>query len=136
MDRSGDDTRLASTLGFGNLRFCAHPWSGGGNLGAAAVLLADAAVCTGQATNVVVFRSIDQGRGGRFGQARSTAPAAGEMAHLSPFGAAAPVVRNALLVREVPARPRRSRPRRWPRSAWPPTPTRSATRGPSCTAGR
>ncbi len=97
MDRSGDDTRLASTLGFGNLRFCAHPWSGGGNLGAAAVLLADAAVCTGQARHVVVFRSIDQGRGGRFGQARSTAPAAGEMAYLAPFGAAAPVVRNALL---------------------------------------
>jgi acetyl-CoA acetyltransferase len=97
MDRSGDDTRLASTLGFANLRFCAHPWSGGGNLAAAAVLLADAAVCAGHAAHVVVFRSIDQGRGGRFGQARSTAPAAGESAYLSPFGAAAPVVRNALL---------------------------------------
>lgn len=97
MDRSGDDTRLASTLGFGNLRFCAHPWSGGGNLGAAALLLADAAVRSGQATTVVVFRAIDQGRGGRYGQARSTTPAAGESAYLSPFGAAAPVVRNALL---------------------------------------
>lgn len=97
MDRSGDDARLASTLGFGNLRFCAHPWSGGGNLGAAALLLADAAVRSDQATNVVVFRSIDQGRGGRFGQARSTAAAGGEGAYLSPFGAAAPVVRNALL---------------------------------------
>jgi acetyl-CoA acetyltransferase len=97
MDRSGDDARLASTLGFGNLRFCAHPYSGGGNLAAAALLLADTAVRAGQATHVVVFRAIDQGRSGRFGQARSTAPAAGEMAYLSPFGAAAPVVRNALL---------------------------------------
>jgi acetyl-CoA acetyltransferase len=100
MDRSGDDTRLASTLGFANLRFCAHPWSGGGNLAAAALLLADAAVCAGQAAHVVVFRSIDQGRGGRFGQARSTAPVAGESAYLSPFGAAAPVVRNALLAQK------------------------------------
>jgi acetyl-CoA acetyltransferase len=100
MDRSGDDTRLASTLGFGNLRFCAHPWSGGGNLGAAALLLADGAVRAGQATTVVVFRSIDQGRSGRFGQARSTAPAAGEAAYLTPFGAAAPVVRNALLAQK------------------------------------
>ena len=98
MDRSNDDARLASTLGFGNLRFCAHAWSGGGNLGAASLLLADAAVCAGHATNVVVFRSIDQGRGGRFGQARSTDPAGGESAYLSPFGAAAPVVKNALLV--------------------------------------
>ena len=42
-------THLASVLGFGNLRFCSTAWSGGGNLGAATVNLADAAVCAGYA---------------------------------------------------------------------------------------
>ncbi len=97
MDRSADGTRLASTLGFGNLRFCAQAWSGGGNLGAAAVLAADAAVCSGQASTVVAYRALDQGRGGRFGQARPSGAATEEAAYLTPFGAAAPVVRNALL---------------------------------------
>jgi acetyl-CoA acetyltransferase len=97
MDRSQDGARLASTLGFGNLRFCAQAWSGGGNLGAGAVLAADAAVCSGQASTVVAYRSLDQGRGGRFGQARPSGPATDEAAYLTPFGAAAPVVRNALL---------------------------------------
>jgi acetyl-CoA acetyltransferase len=91
---------LASWLGFGNLRFCANPMSGGGNLGAAALNLADAAVCSGYAEHVVVYRSLNQGRQGRFGQARTTADATGDNTYLSPFGAAAPVVRNALLVKK------------------------------------
>ena len=97
MHNGADAARLASTIGFGNLRFAAQAWSGGGNLGAQALLLADAAVCAGHARNVVVFRALDQGRAGRFGQARSVAPAAEEFAYLSPFGAAAPVVRNAII---------------------------------------
>ena len=92
-----DAARLASVVGFGNLRFASQAWSGGGNLGAQTLLLADAAVCSGHATNVVAFRSLDQGRAGRFGQARSITPAADEFAYLSPFGAAAPVVRNAII---------------------------------------
>jgi acetyl-CoA acetyltransferase len=93
-------THMASVLGLGNLKFCSQAWSGGGNLGAAIVNLADAAVCAGYATNVVCYRSVNQGRQGRFGQARSTGPAVGEQTYLSPFGAAAPVVKNALLVRK------------------------------------
>lgn len=92
--------QLASLLGFRNLRFCAQPWDGGGNLGAAAVNLADAAVSSGYANNVVAYRSVNQGRQGRFGQAHSTAPAGGEQAYLAPFGVAAPVVKNALLVKK------------------------------------
>jgi acetyl-CoA acetyltransferase len=100
-----NDTTLASAnlcswAGLGNLRFAANPMSGGGNLGAAALNLADAAVCSGYATNVIVYRSLNQGRQGRFGQARTTADAVGENAYLAPFGSAAPVVRNALLVQK------------------------------------
>src|SRR5450432_3601303 len=56
-DNTLRSANLASWLGFGNLKFAANPMSGGGNLGAAALNLADAAVCSGYATNVVVYRS-------------------------------------------------------------------------------
>lgn len=92
-----DPANLASWLGFGNLRFSANPSGGGGNLGAAVVNLADAAICSGQADVVVAYRGINQGREGHYGRARSLSPAAGEAAFLTPFGVAAPVVRNALL---------------------------------------
>jgi acetyl-CoA acetyltransferase len=87
---------LASWLGFANLRFAANPMSGGGNLGAAAIQLADAAVRTGYATNVVVYRGLNQGHEGRFGRQRGPNVASGEQAYNTPFGAAAPVVWNAL----------------------------------------
>jgi acetyl-CoA acetyltransferase len=93
-------SHLASVLGFGTLNVCSQAWSGGGNLGAAVVNMADAAVCSGLATNVVCYRSVNQGRQGRFGQARSTAPVEGEQAYLAPYGAAAPVIKNALLVKK------------------------------------
>jgi acetyl-CoA acetyltransferase len=88
---------LASWLGFGDLRFCAEPMSGGGNLGAAAVNLADAAVSAGYAKNVVVYRALNQGNEGRYGRARSTARATDESAYRHPFGLAAPVTYNAIL---------------------------------------
>jgi acetyl-CoA acetyltransferase len=93
-------SHLASVLGLGNLKICSQAWSGGGNLGAATVNIADAAVCSGYATNVVCYRSVNQGRQGRFGQAKSLGAAAGDQAYRSPFGAAAPVVWNALLVKK------------------------------------
>ena len=99
-ERAITATHLASLLGFGNLRYCAQAWSGGGNLGAATVNLADAAVCSGQATNVVAYRAVNQGRQGRFGQARSTNAADNEEAYLAPFGVGAPVIKNALLVKK------------------------------------
>jgi acetyl-CoA acetyltransferase len=87
---------LASWFGFRDLRFAANPMSGGGNLGAAAVQLADAAVCSGYATNVVVYRGVNQGQEGRLGRHRGPQVVTGERAYDSPFGGAAPVVWNAL----------------------------------------
>lgn len=92
-------THLAALLGFENLRVCAQAWCGGGNLGAAAVNLADAVVSSGHARNVLVYRSVSQGRQGRFGQIFSAAASHGEYAFVTPFGGAAPVVRNALLTK-------------------------------------
>ena len=71
---------LASVLGFRDLRFAADPMSGGGNLAAAALLVADAAVTAGYADHVVVFRAINQGGGRRYGRARFAERAAGDAA--------------------------------------------------------
>jgi acetyl-CoA acetyltransferase len=88
---------LASWLGFGNLRFSANPMSGGGNLGAAAVNAADAAISAGYATNVVVYRSLVQTSDARYGHAHSPPIAQGEAAYRVPFGLGAPVTFNAIL---------------------------------------
>jgi acetyl-CoA acetyltransferase len=105
---------LASWFGFGNLKFAANSMSGGGNVGHAAVAVADAAVCAGYASNVIVYRGINQGREGRFGRVEhgrfdraSSTPSAsrplyrdlvvsGEHAYDIPYGGGAPVVWNAL----------------------------------------
>jgi acetyl-CoA acetyltransferase len=90
--------QLATLLGLGDLRFAVQAW-GGGQVGAAAMLAADAAVTSGYARRVVVVRAICQGREGRLGRAPDADEAEGEAAFLAPFGAGQPVVRNALLVR-------------------------------------
>ena len=97
---------LASVLGFRDLRFAADPMSGGGNLAAAALLVADAAVTAGYADHVVVFRAINQGGGRRYGRARFAERAAGEAAYRTPFGLSAPVAANASR-HALHARPRR-----------------------------
>ena len=95
-----DSAQLWSWLGLGELRFSAKAWGGGGNSGASAVQIADAAVTAGYARNVVVFRSLHQGAEGRYGRYNQTArPTRGD-AFLVPFGAAMPVVKNALLTRK------------------------------------
>jgi acetyl-CoA acetyltransferase len=95
-----DSAQLWSWLGLGELRFSAKAWGGGGNSGASAVQIADAAVSAGYARNVVVFRSLHQGAEGRYGRYNQTArPARGD-AFLVPFGAAMPVVKNALLIKK------------------------------------
>ena len=73
MDQRNDPLRLAATLGIRELRWAAQTWAGGGNNAAAAVQIADAAVCAGYAKHVVVFRALAQGQFGRFGQARGAA---------------------------------------------------------------
>ncbi len=70
MDQRNPPVRLAATLGLRELNFTADPFSGGGNNVAAAIQLADAAVTSGYAKNVVAFRAIAQGQFGRFGQSR------------------------------------------------------------------
>lgn len=94
-----DSAQLWSWLGLGELRWSAKAWGGGGNSGASAVQIADAAIAAGYASNVVVFRSLHQGQEGRYGRYNAAGrPEKGE-AFLVPFGAAMPVVKNALLIK-------------------------------------
>ena len=69
MDQRNVPVRLARALGLTELRFAASTWAAGGNSMATAVQLADAAVSSGHARHVVVFRALAQGQFGRFGQA-------------------------------------------------------------------
>jgi acetyl-CoA acetyltransferase len=92
-----DAAHLWSWLGLGELRWSAKAWGGGGNSGAAAVQLADAAVTAGYARNVLVFRALHQGAEGRYGQYAGGGAAVNDAAFTVPFGAAMPVVKNALL---------------------------------------
>lgn len=69
MDQRNVPVRLARALGLKELRFAATTWAAGGNSMATAVQLADAAVSSGHARHVVVFRALAQGQFGRFGQA-------------------------------------------------------------------
>ena len=69
MDQRNVPVRLTRALGLEELRFAATTWAAGGNSMATAVQLADAAVSSGHARHVVVFRALAQGQFGRFGQA-------------------------------------------------------------------
>jgi len=66
-DRS-DASRMAAALGTRDLRLASMQWGGGGGGTAGALANACAAVATGQADCVVVFRALAQGQFGRFGQ--------------------------------------------------------------------
>src|SRR5262249_27441844 len=68
-DQRNVPVRLARALGLKELRWTGIPWAGGGNSMGAAVQVADAAVTSGHARQVVVFRALAQGQFGRFGQA-------------------------------------------------------------------
>src|ERR1700726_1168368 len=67
-DDQHDAARLWSWLGLGELRFSAKAWGGGGNGGGSAVQIADAAVSSGHASHVLVYRAICQGTEGRYGR--------------------------------------------------------------------
>lgn len=98
MDNRNDPLRLASALGVGELRWTSQAWAGGGNNAAAAVQMADAAVCGGYAKHVVAFRALAQGQFGRFGQAQAvgTARVGGDMAWKAPYGLLTPAQECAL----------------------------------------
>jgi acetyl-CoA acetyltransferase len=104
-DNQHDAARLWSWLGLGELRFSAKAWGGGGNGGGSAVQIADAAVCAGYASHVLVYRAISQGTEGRYGRYNvpgrynAPGPSAIDEAFMVPFGGAAATVKNALLIK-------------------------------------
>ncbi len=85
-----DPSRLAAALGTKELRFSNMNWGGGGGGGSAAVCNAAAAVATGVADCVVVFRALAQGQFGRFGQAAPLESISGDAALRVPYGMLSP----------------------------------------------
>jgi acetyl-CoA acetyltransferase len=81
-----EPTRLAAALGIRQLRFANMQWGGGGGGGSGAVGNAAAAVATGMADCVVVFRALAQGQFGRFGGGSTAATVSGNGALSSPYG--------------------------------------------------
>ncbi len=96
-DRS-DPSRLAAALGCNELRFANMQWGGGGGGGSGAVGNAAAAIATGTAECVVVFRALAQGQFGRFGQGPRRNSIAGEFAHTIPYGLMSPAQMFAMKV--------------------------------------
>jgi acetyl-CoA acetyltransferase len=93
-----DPSRLAAALGLPELRFSNMQWGGGGGGGAAAVGNAAAAVATGLADCVVVFRALAQGQFARFGLGGQAATVSGEQAFTFPYGLISPAQRFAMRV--------------------------------------
>jgi acetyl-CoA acetyltransferase len=96
-DRS-DASRLAAALGTHELRFANMQWGGGGGGGSAAIGNAAAAIATGMADCVVVFRALAQGQFGRFGQGARSSRIGGEFAHTIPYGLMSPAQMFAMKV--------------------------------------
>ena len=96
-DRS-DPVRLATALGTHRLRSATMQWGGGGGGCCAAVANGAAAIATGMARVVVVYRGLAQGQFGRFGQAGGEPTISGEMAYQMPYGVLAPPQKFAMRV--------------------------------------
>ena len=94
-DRS-EATRLAAALGLPRLRSSTMQWGGGGGGCCAAVANGAAAIATGQADCVVVFRSLAQGQHGRFGRTTGVETVSGEKSYLMPYGVLSPPQRFAM----------------------------------------
>ena len=95
-DDRNQPTRLASALGCRTLRFSNMQWGGGGAGGSAAVANAAAAVATGLADCVVVFRALAQGQFGRFGAGSSAPVVTGGAALSFPYGLMSPAQQFAM----------------------------------------
>ncbi len=96
-DRS-DASRLAAALGIDDLRFANMQWGGGGGGGSGAIGNAAAAIATGVAECVVVFRALAQGQFGRFGQGPQRNTISGDFAHTVPYGLMSPAQMFAMKV--------------------------------------
>ncbi|MBC5767308.1 thiolase C-terminal domain-containing protein [Ramlibacter albus] len=97
-DDRNDPVRLATALGLPQLRTSLMQWGGGGGGCCAAVANGAAAIATGQANCVVVYRALAQGQFGRFGQASAATTISGERAYLVPYGVISPPQRFAMRV--------------------------------------
>ncbi len=93
-----DPSKLAAALGINDLRFANMQWGGGGGGGSGAIGNAAAAVATGMAECVVVFRSLAQGQFGRFGQGARIPEIRGEGAYTAPYGLMSPAQSFAMKV--------------------------------------
>jgi acetyl-CoA acetyltransferase len=87
--------QMAVALGVPKMRWSSMVWGGGGGGSIAALSQATAAVESGQADTVVVYRGLCQGQSRRFGKANPARPAA---SFVNPFGLFAPPYMLALLV--------------------------------------
>lgn len=94
-----ESTRLATAIGARRMSVSSLQWGGGGGGCCAAVASASAAIVAGLADCVVVYRSLAQGRHGRFGQSSDGATVSGERAYLAPYGVLSPPQRFAMQVR-------------------------------------
>ena len=97
-DDRNDAVRLATALGIPQLRSSIMQWGGGGGGCCAAVANGAAAIATGQADCVVVFRALAQGQFGRFGQSAALGSVTGERSYLVPYGVISPPQRFAMRV--------------------------------------
>ncbi len=91
-------SRIAAALGIRDLRHAVMQWGGGGGGGSAAIGNAAAAIATGMAECVVVFRALAQGQFGRFGQGPRRNTISGEYAHTVPYGLMSPAQMFAMKV--------------------------------------
>lgn len=96
-DRS-DASRLSAALGINELRFANMQWGGGGGGGSGAIGNAAAAISTGIAECIVVFRALSQGQFGRFGQGPRRNTISGDFAHTVPYGLMSPAQMFAMKV--------------------------------------
>ena len=96
-----DPPRLAAALGLPELRFSNMQWGGGGGGGSGAVGNAAAAIATGYADCVVVFRSLAQGQFGRFGQGPRVPRVQGRNAFTVPYGLMSPAQSFAMRVQRL-----------------------------------
>ncbi len=91
--------KLAAALGLQHLDFSAQTWGWGGNGVASAVAIADAAVTSGYAKNVVVYRALRQAEKERFGRSEAVPRARGDYAYTAPYGLVSAAQINAMQTR-------------------------------------
>ncbi len=90
-----DPSMLQHALGMTQVRFASMVWGGGGGGAAGGLAHAAAAIVSGQASYVAVFRALCQGQQFRFGQFHPWTP---ETSFTAPFGLFSPPQMAALIV--------------------------------------